>query len=367
MTSNKLTTVILGLSITSSWGNGHATTFRGLIRELKRKGHSITFLERDVPWYAAHRDWSDYPYADVILYQDLDELSKKQGALLREAHLVIVGSYVPEGVEVGRLVMELATGVTAFYDIDTPVTLAKMERQDYEYLHPDLIPLYDMYLSFTGGPTLNRLEETYGSPMARPFYCSFDPDLYYYQNLPRKWEMGYLGTYSPDRQPALENLMLSAASALPDKKFVVAGSLYPETVSWPDNVEHIEHLPPAEHSKFYCSLRYALNITRQDMIRAGYSPSVRLFEAAACQTPIISDYWDGLEMFFEPRKEILVSHKPEDTLHYLSSVSEGTRQEISRRARQKVLQFHTAAHRAKELENYYLEAAALKRKRGGKT
>ncbi|QRR00298.1 CgeB family protein [Dyadobacter sandarakinus] len=356
MKNDRLDIVILGLSITSSWGNGHATTFRGLVRELHKNGHTVTFLERDVPWYASNRDLTDFPYCSIHLYKDLDELRTRHEEAVRKADLVMVGSYVPEGVEAGKFVVETAGGITAFYDIDTPVTLAKIERGDYEYIHPELIAQYHMYLSFTGGPTLDRIEQQYGSPMARPFYCSFDPELYYPEQQDQQWELGYLGTYSADRQPPLHELMVRAAEHLPESRFVVAGPQYPADIAWPANVERIEHLPPAQHRAFYNSQRFTLNITRADMIRAGYSPSVRLFEAAACRTPIISDYWDGLDSIFEIGREILISRSAEDTVRLLRDTTDPERDAIAERAFQKVLLHHTAAHRATELEQYYQEA-----------
>jgi spore maturation protein CgeB len=212
--SKRLNIVILGLSITSSWGNGHATTFRGLVSELQKKGHRITFLERDVPWYAAHRDLPHPPYCQTVLYSSVDELKTTYSDLVAAADLVMVGSYVPEGVAVGQWATTVSEGITAFYDIDTPVTLAKLERADYEYLHPDLIAAYDIYLSFTGGPTLRRLEEQYCSPMARAFYCSFDPALYFPEPQPLKWDLGYLGTYSDDRQPPLQTLIAGGSNGV---------------------------------------------------------------------------------------------------------------------------------------------------------
>jgi len=357
---NTLDIVIIGLSITSSWGNGHATTYRGLVKELNARGHNISFLERDVPWYADNRDLANPEYCTTELYSNLEELKQKYTDLVRYADLVIVGSYVPDGVAVGEFVTATAQGVSAFYDIDTPITLAKIESADYEYLHPDLIPKYDMYLSFTGGPTLTRLQQQYGSPLARPLYCSFDPELYYPEPCNFKWDLGYLGTFSTDRQPPLERLLLSAAGKLADSNFVVAGPQYPKEVTWLPNIERIEHLPPAQHRRFYNSQRFTLNITRADMIRAGYSPSVRLFEAAACGTPIISDYWDGLGHFFEPGSEILISTSAEDTVRHLNELSVEEARTIGERARNKVLEFHTAAHRAVELEQYYAEASSKK-------
>jgi spore maturation protein CgeB len=358
MSYASLDIVIIGLSITSSWGNGHATTFRGLVRELNKKSHRVTFLERDVPWYASNRDLPHPPFCKTILYNSLEELKEKYTGLVKKADLVIVGSYVPEGVQAGEFVTSTAEGITAFYDIDTPVTLAKMEKQDYEYLHPRLIPQYNLYLSFTGGPTLQQLENEYGSPLARPFYCSFDPELYYKEETNIRWDLGYLGTYSDDRQPPLQSLMLDTAKELVQQKFVVAGPQYPQSIRWPGNVERIEHLPPSAHRLFYNSQRFTMNVTRADMIKAGYSPSVRLFEAAACGTPIISDYWTGIESIFEIGTEILISKSAKDTQHYLTGISEEERKAIGERARQKVLDCHTAAHRATELEQYYKEARA---------
>lgn len=350
--------VILGLSITSSWGNGHATTYRGLVRELDGLGHRVTFLERDVPWYANSRDLPEPPYGRTLLYSDLDELRSRHGALVRDADAVIVGSYVPDGVEVGRWVVETARGVTAFYDIDTPVTLAKLAREDYEYLHPELIAQYHLYLSFTGGPTLGRLEHKYGSPMARALYCSFDPELYYPESVPARWDLGYLGTYSIDRQPTVDELLVEPARQRPEARFIVAGPQYPDDIAWPDNVERIDHIPPPRHRNFYNAQRYTLNVTRADMIEAGYSPSVRLFEAAACATPVISDYWAGLDSLFTPGEEILIAQSSAEVLAYLREIPELARRTMGERARERVLSEHTAAHRACELVNYLAQAAA---------
>lgn len=352
MKNPHLKIVIAGLSITSSWGNGHATTFRAIVKELNALGHEVTFLERDVPWYASQRDLPDPDFCDVHLYKDLNDLKSNFLEMVKAADLVIVGSYVPEGVAVGEWVCKNAQGIKAFYDIDTPVTLAKLERKDYEYLSADLIPKYDMYLSFTGGPILELLENKYESPCAKALYCSVDPELYFPEDVPTVWDLGYLGTYSKDRQPPLENLLFDAAKEWQEGQFVIAGPQYPEDINWHANITLINHLPPEKHRKFYNSQRFTLNITRADMIKAGYSPSVRLFEAAACGTPIISDYWDGLETIFELGSEIFISKSGEETLSYLRDMDETSRKEAGAKARLKIMKFHTASHRAKELLNY---------------
>lgn len=343
-----MTIAILGLSVTSSWGNGHATTYRGLMRGLTERGHDVLFLERDVSWYADNRDLRNPPYGRTELYASFDELRDRFAAEIAGADLVIVGSYVPQGVPVGEWVLRTAKGVTAFYDIDTPVTLGKLERGDYEYLTPELAGRYDLYLSFTGGPTLERIRKTYGAPRPRALYCSVDPDVYRPKEYPVEWDMGYLGTYSDDRQPALERMLLDQARQFRDKRFVVAGPQYPEAIQWPANVQRIEHLAPVDHREFYNSQRFTLNVTRQEMVKAGWSPSVRLFEAAACGVPLISDYWPGLEEFFRPGKEIIL----EDAAGALGRMSDKERRAIGLRAREVVLARHTAGCRAAELESY---------------
>jgi spore maturation protein CgeB len=355
MSFTSMKIVMLGLSITSSWGNGHATTYRGLVRELADLGHDVLFLERDMPWYAGNRDMPALPSARTELYTDLEELDDRFMADVKEADLVLLGSYVPEGVRVAERINRLARGVKAFYDIDTPVTLAKLEVGDFEYLTPDLIPQFDLYLSFTGGPILQKLETQYGARRAKAFYCSADPSLHYPEDLEKKWELGYLGTYSDDRQHPLDLLMIQPARLWPEGRFVVAGPQYPDHVRWPDNMERIQHLPPCGHRSFYNAQKFTLNITRAEMVRAGYSPSVRLFEAAACGTPIISDYWEGLDEVFEIGSEILISRSPEETTNYLMHMPEDERIAVGERARARVLVSHTAAHRAAELDALTLD------------
>jgi len=343
--------VVLGLSLSSSWGNGHATTFRALLKAFAARGHDILFLERDVPWYARQRDCTDPAYCRLCFYTDIDDLARFTPEIA-EADAVIVGSYVPDGVAVGRFVQEVAGGTTAFYDIDTPVTLAKLGRGDHEYLSPELIPGYDLYLSFTGGPTLDLLENRYGSPAARALYCSVDVEAYRPLGVPVGWDLSYLGTYSPDRQPTLERLLIEPARAAPERRFAVAGPQYPDSIDWPANVERIDHLPPAEHAAFYSASRFTLNVTRADMIAAGWSPSVRLFEAAACATPIISDRWDGLDRLFAPDGEIILADTAADVLAALDRDAGA----IGRAAQARVLAEHGATIRAGELEAYLNEA-----------
>ncbi|MCK1495186.1 glycosyltransferase [Bradyrhizobium sp. 180] len=360
-----LSIVVVGLSVTSSWGNGHATTYRALIEALARRGHHVTFLERDVAWYREHRDLTKPSSWTVELYQSLKDIPRRFGKLIRDADLVIIGSYVPDGIAISEWIMSQARGITAFYDIDTPVTLARLDR-GLDYLSAAMIPRFDLYLSFAGGPVPDMIEARYGSPMARVLYCSADADAYVPQQAQTKWALGYLGTYSEDRQPVLEQLLLSPARMLPSEQFAVAGAQYPEHIAWPDNVMRIEHLAPKQHPMFYAEQRFALNATRADMRAVGFSPSVRLFEAAACGTPVISDRWPGIETIFEPSREILLASTARDVIEILRDMPEERRRTIAESARRRVLTDHTSDHRARQLEVYCAEATARRRRKSAR-
>lgn len=352
--------VFLGLSITSSWGNGHATTYRGLIKELTCRGHNVLFLERDMPWYANNRDLANPPFVKTELYSSVNDLKQRFRKEIEGAEVVIVGSYVPEGVVIGEWVIETAKGIRAFYDIDTPVTMSKLLKREYQYITPQLVAGYDLYLSFAGGPILDQLEQVFASPMARPLYCSVSPEIYYPLKMETCFDMGYMGTYSADRQEALKRMLVWPAQKWNKGRFIVAGPQYPQNHVWPANVTHIQHIAPSEHREFYCSQKFTLNITREDMLMAGFAPSVRLFEAAACGTAIISDYWEGLGSFFRFGEEILISSTSEHTLRYLTDISEKERINIGESARKRVMAEHTAAHRAVQLENYIKDAQRKK-------
>ncbi|WP_050385565.1 CgeB family protein [Bradyrhizobium pachyrhizi] len=354
-----LSIVVIGLSVTSSWGNGHATTYRALIEALAQRDHRVTFLERDMPWYREHRDLATPSTWSVALYQSLPDLALKFGTLVSTADVVIVGSYVPDGIAVAEWVTTNARGITAFYDIDTPVTLAGLDR-GLPYLSAALIPRFDLYLSFAGGPVPKVVETEFGSPLARVLHCSADMDLYQGQQGEPKWELGYLGTYSRDRQPSVERFLVAPACAMPDLQFVVAGSQYPD-MTWPENVARIDHLAPSQHAGFYSEQRFTLNVTRADMRALGFSPSVRLFEAAACGTPIISDRWTGIETILEPEAEIFLVDDSSDVIELLRNMPDERRRSIGAKARRRILAEHTPAHRARQLESYVQEAMSQRR------
>lgn len=340
--------VFLGLSLSSSWGNGHATTYRALLRALHRRGHDILFLEREQPWYAEHRDLSAPGFCALRFYDRLADLDRYERAIAR-ADAVIVGSYVPDGSAVIRRLVPYVRRLFCFYDIDTPITIRSLACGGATYLRPEQVSLFDLYLSFTGGPALGVLKRNYGARMARPLYCAVDTDLHRPVPAPRRWDLGYIGTYSVDRQPALERLLIAPARRLNGHRFVVAGPQYPPEIAWPANVERIEHLPPEAHSEFYSSLGWALSVTRADMVTAGWSPSVRLFEASACGVPIISDPWPGISSFFRPDSEILIASSAADVEKALR-LPEDVRVAIGAAGQTRAREQHSADLRAQELE-----------------
>ena len=350
--------VVYGLTITSSWGNGHATTYRSLLKALARRGHHVLFIEKDVEWYRNNRDLPAPEFCTVRLYESW---TKECAALLAasfDADVVIVGSYYPDAIAATQALVEAARCPVLFYDIDTPITLNQLRANGRtEYLCAELIPAYAAYLSFTGGPALKELEQRFGATRAVAFFCSVDAELYRPVEMRREFQcdLSYLGTHAPDRQPKLAMLLDGAAGLLPGQAFLVAGSQYPDDVHWQANVRRLVHVPPPDHAAFYSSSRFTLNLTRNDMVSAGYSPSVRLFEASACGAAIVSDGWPGMSDFLTPGKEILLPKDSYEMAQVLTDVSDEERLAIGRRAQERILEEHTAVHRAMEFERIVSE------------
>jgi spore maturation protein CgeB len=354
--------VIFGLSITSSWGNGHATTYRSLARALRLRGHRIVFFERDQEWYASNRDMPEPPFCDVRMYQQWAEVLPLVRRELRDADVGMVGSYCPDGLVASHEVLDSAAEIKAFYDIDTPITVAKLRRGEAEYLTLEQIPSFDLYFSFTGGPMLQALELEFGARSAVPLYCSFDPENYRLCAPQRRFacDLSYMGTYASDRQAKLEEFFCLTARHLPGKKFLLAGPQYPQDILWPRNVERMIHLEPRFHPAFYCSSRLTLNLTRGDMVRAGYSPSVRLFEAAGCGAAIISDRWTGMDAFFTPGEEILLTASSEGVIRFVDGMDDAEIRRIGRNAQQRVLTEHSSERRAIQFEQYVASRVSSK-------
>lgn len=344
--------VICGLSITSSWGNGHATTFRALIRALRARGHEIVFFEKDLEWYASNRDMPEPPFCRVHIYERWDDVVRLLRRELANADVSMVGSFFPDGVQAIKEMLDSNATIKTFYDIDTPITVSKLRSGDAEFLCRDQVPGFDVYFSFTGGPLLRELQTRFGARRALPLYCSFDPERYRSLGRDPRYtcDLSYMGTYAPDRQPKLEELFCAPARAQSGKEFLLAGPQYPVEFTLSRNVRRIIHLEPEFHPYFYSSSSFTLNLTRSDMVAAGYSPSVRLFEAAGCGSAIISDTWPGLDTFFNPSQEILLARSSADVISYLKDVSYEEASKIGRRAHERVLAEHSSDKRAAQFE-----------------
>lgn len=352
--------VVFGLTISSSWGNGHATLWRGLVRALGARGHRVTFFERDVPYYAAHRDLAALDGHDLQLYASWDDVRDAAARAIEDADVAMVTSYCPDGRAASNLVLDSRAACRAFYDLDTPVTLSRLGRGEaVDYLPAEGLAGFDLVLSYTGGPALDALRSTLGARLTRPLYGSVDPDVHR-PGPPHDAfiaDLSYLGTYADDRQQALTELLLEPARARPDARFLIGGSQYPPSFHWLTNLYYVRHIPPPDHPAFYSSSRLTLNVTRGAMAAMGWCPSGRLFEAASCGVPIITDWWTGLDAFFQPGGEILVARERHDVLAALD-MSDTERLRIAIAARERTLAEHTSACRVRDLEAAIELAAA---------
>ena len=345
--------VIFGLTISSSWGNGHATLWRSLVKALVQRRHTLSFYERDVSYYADARDLTALlPGARLILYRDFADIVPEVRRDLDDADLALCTSFCPDGQAAAHLILESRASLKSFYDLDTPVTLSALSaRSPIDYLPPQGLRDFDLVLSYTGGRALDELKSRLGARVALPLYGSADPDHYrpVAADLNLRASLSYLGTYAADRQHALQTLFLNPAAALPDQRFLIGGAQYPETFPWLPNVFFVSHVPPSTHPAFFSSCRAALNVTRGVMAEYGFCPSGRLFEAATCAAPLLSDTWEGLNTFFIPHKEILLVKTAADVVNALS-LSDVELNGIALAARARVLQDHTGLCRIQQLE-----------------
>ena len=342
--------VVFGLSVSSSWGNGHAVLWRALIRALTRNGHFIVFYERDVPWYAQHRDLYEIEGGRLVLYPSWDQIRPDARRELADADAAMVTSYCPDGIDATELVLD-APGLHVFYDLDTPVTLARLAAgEPLEAIGARGLAPFDLVLSYTGGGALTALTERLGARRVAPLYGSVDPERYRPALRPDEPRAGlsYLGTYAADRQEAVEALFLEPARQRPGLRFIIGGAQYPQDFAWTDNIFFWQHVAQGDHPRFYAAARTTLNVTRRAMAESGWCPSGRMFEAAACASPIVSDWWDGLDEFFVPGREVMIVRTTEDVLATLD-LSDAEMNRIGEAARARALADHTAGRRSEEL------------------
>jgi spore maturation protein CgeB len=341
---------IFGLTISSSWGNGHATPYRAIIKALYRQGHKIEFFEKDVPYYAKHRDFRQSDYCSLHLYPNWDSIRSSALHVAGDSDAVICASFCPDGARIIDDILSLSAPAQILYDLDTPVTLGRLERGDLDYLRREQIPEFDLYLSFTGGGTIDELRTVWRAKEAAPLYGCVDPEVHSRVQVPQQYccDFSYMGTYAADRQAKFETFFIQPARRLSSNTFVLAGSMYPWDWQWPANVRRFEHVSASDHSALYSSSRLTLNITRNEMARWGYCPSGRFFEAAACGTPIVTDRFEGLNTFFDCNQELVVVNSTEDVISAIE-LPDSELSGIAKRARERVLDRHTGEHRAHEL------------------
>lgn len=350
--------VVFGLTISSSWGNGHATLWRGLCRALAGRGHAIVFFEHDVPFYALHRDYDRIPGGDLVLYTSWDEVLPRARRALADADIGIVTSYCPDGIAASQLVLDSPVQLRTFYDLDTPVTLEALRAgQSLTYIGPRGFHDFDLVLSYTGGVALAEIETQLGARRVAPLYAHVDPAVHH--AVPPvdayRCDLSYLGAYAEDRQATLNALFIETARRLGGLRFLIGGAPYPADFSWTENVFFVQHVPPAEHPAFFSSSRLTLNVTPRAMATMGFCPSGCLFEAAVCGTPLLSDPWPGLEMFFEPGREILVARTTEEAVRALER-SDAELARMASAARERTLAENTSEQRAIYLERVFDDA-----------
>lgn len=348
---------VFGLTISSSWGNGHATPYRAIFRALHGMGHEVHFFEKDVPYYSSRRDLASCDYCNLVLYPEWTQIRERALQTANESDIVMAASYLPDGRRICDEILTFSRPLRVFYDLDTPITLVNLESGGVDYVRTEQLAEFDLVLSFTGGKVLEQLETKYNVRMARPLYGCVDPEVYERVEPDAEFicDLSYMGTFAADRQAKVDELFLEPSRRHPEKQFVLAGSLYPWDWQWGANVKKTEHVPPQAHPTFYSSSRITLNLTREEMARNGWCPSGRFFEAAACGTPLITDSWPGLESFFEPGSEIRVVHTANEVEAALD-LPDGEVRAMADRAQQRTLDCHTGAIRARELLQYIEEA-----------
>jgi spore maturation protein CgeB len=298
------------------------------------------------------------PGGELILYESWTDVEHRAASELHDSDAAIVTSYCPDALR-ARDAIAAAGAISIFYDLDTPVTLERMQcGEQVPYIGSSGLASYDLVLSYTGGGALEQLRACLGARRVRPLYGHVDPELHRPMDPGERYaaDLSWLGTYARDRQQQLEELFVEPARRAPQYKFLLGGAQYPQDFPWTPNVFFVRHVPPEQHAAFFSSSRLTLNVTREAMARMGWCPSGRLFEAAACAAAIVSDEWSGLEEFYEPGTEILLARNAEDTLAALS-LDQPTLRRIGRAARERTLAQHTSMHRARLLLRYIEEVA----------
>jgi len=350
---------MIGKSILSSIRYPQADLYRGLVGELAQRGHRTVFLECERPDEKWQRDMLRTPYCDVWTYATTDSLLDEYTPAIEAADIVILGSAVPEAHRIAAWIADKARGVKVYYDTDLARTLASLSNNnsDKECVSCSTVPIFDLYLSTTGGSALDQLMQEYGCRFAKPLYESIDPYFFYRTDVHKQYDLGFIGNFKPERDQHLEELLLQPARHTPNRRFVLAGDHYPPDVDWPDNLTYLEHLPETNHVDFYNRQHCSLVLAREDRRALGFTPSKRLLAAAACGVPILTHHWEGIEQFFEPQREVFLVEDCHQVLDVLYQSNEIDRRRVGDFARERVLAQHTTAHRTDQLLSFWHEIA----------
>lgn len=343
-----------GSSLVSALWNGAATYYRGLIRALYKKGHTITFYEPDIYERQSNKDIEPPSWCNVVVYQPNEEDALRVLAKAEEADVIIKASGVgvlDDFLEAAVLQLKKENQVCIFLDVDAPATLDRVNNNYADYFK-NLIPKYDIILTYGGGEPVSSAYKKLGAKDCIPIYNALDPDTHF-PVPPRQdiiCDLGLLANRMPDREKRIEYFFLETAAMMPKKKFLLGGS------GWWDkpksnNIQYIGHVFTKDHNAFNCSSLVVLNISRESMAKYGFSPATRVFEAAGAAACTITDYWEGIDYFFEPDKEILVAKTNTDIVDLLKDMDRIKAKAIGEAAYKRVLAEHTYMHRAAQLEN----------------
>jgi spore maturation protein CgeB len=342
-------------SLVSAYWNGAATYYRGIVRALHERGHHVTFYEPDAYGRQQHRDIPDPEWATVIVYPgEGEEHALRMVERARGADLVVKASGV--GVfdallEKAVLDLQRAGTLVAFWDVDAPATLDRMrEKQDDPFRA--LVPRYDLVLTYGGGDPVVRAYESFGAALCVPVYNALDPSTHYPVAPDRRFEadLSFLGNRLPDREERVDTFFFTAARLLPERRFLLGGSGWQDKAI-PASVRYVGHVYTADHNAFNCTPLAVLNVSRESMARYGYSPATRVFEAAGAASCLITDSWEGIELFLEPGSEVLVADDGAAVAEHLNRLDASSARRIGRAAYSRILAEHTYAHRAAQLES----------------
>ena len=342
-----------GSSLVSAYWNGAATYYRGMIRALHERGHRVTFYEPDAYERQSHRDMDDPEWATVVVYENDVAAARRCLDAAKDADLIVKASGVgvfDELLEAGVAALKTPRNLVAFWDVDAPATLDRMANDPHDPFRP-VVPQYDLVLTYGGGDPVVNAYEAFGARECVPIYNALDPHTHHPVPPSERFEgdLGFLGNRLPDREARVEEFFLRAASLAPESRFLLGGSGWGDK-PMPENVDYLGHVYTADHNAFNRTPKAVLNVSRESMARYGFSPATRVFEAAGAGACLITDFWEGIELFLEPGEEVLVAHDGAEVAAHVADLTPEHARSIGDAALSRVLRDHTYAQRAAQLD-----------------